>query len=74
MAEVTAGAGGFPGRRRNRRRALDKALAQARTPRDVLAAAAAYFRSALARVDEETAKRVARQLIEMTDREAGDNR
>lgn len=72
MAEVDARAAGPAGRRRNRRQALEKAMGKARTPRQVLAAAAAYFRSAFAHVeDPDTAKRLARQLIEMTDRESG---
>lgn len=74
MAEIKARAGDFPGRRRNRRKALDRALEQAQTPRDVIAAAAAYFRSVFVRADAETAKRVARELIDMTEREAGETR
>lgn len=61
-----------PGRLRNRRRALELALAEATTGRQVLAAAAQYFRSTFILADPETIERVSRQLIEMTDREAGE--
>lgn len=79
MAELTGRAGDPPGRRRNRRQALEKNLKNARTPQQVLAAAAAYFRSVFAFLettdeDRERAKYLARQLIELTDREAGDLR
>jgi hypothetical protein len=55
-------------------------MAQAETPAQVLAAAAAYFRSAFSwlqphrETDQELAKRLARELIQLTDREAGETR
>ncbi len=74
MAEVATRSGGLTGRRANRRRALEKALHEARNGRQVLAAAADFFRSTFARADDETIRRVAMRLIEMTEREAGENR
>lgn len=72
MAEVAKRSGGHTGRRTNRRKALEDALREARNGREVLAAASQYFRSTFAREDDQTIKRVARQLIDMTDREAGE--
>jgi hypothetical protein len=74
------GAGDLPGRQRNRRKTLERSMAQAETPAQVLAAAAAYFRSAFSwlqphrETDQELAKRLARELIQLTDREAGETR
>lgn len=72
MAEVVTRPGGHTGRRANRRKTLEDALLNARNGRQVLAAASQYFRSTFARADDETIKRMARQLIDMTDREAGE--
>lgn len=69
MAEVAKRSGG---RRTNRRRVLDEALRRARNGREVLAAASQYFRSTFAREDDQTIMRMARELIDMTDREAGE--
>jgi hypothetical protein len=74
VAEVATRPGGLTGRRANRRKALDQALLEARTGRQVLAAAAQFFRSTFVRADDETIRRVAMRLIEMTEREAGENR
>jgi hypothetical protein len=75
VAEVlTRAAGGPRARRRNRRQKLEAALREAKNSRQVLAAAAQYFRSTFIREDEQTVQRVTRLLIELTDREAGENR
>ncbi len=73
MAEVIRPGGVPPGRHRNRRRALEMAMSRARTGPEVLATAAAYFRSVFIRADDETIARVSKKLIEMTDREAGED-
>lgn len=66
-------AGGPPARRRARRATLMASLENATDGRQVLAAAAQYYRSTFAREDDATVQRVARKLIELTDREAGEN-
>jgi hypothetical protein len=61
------------GRHRNRRQALEQVLHDDTTSTgpQILAAAADYFRSVFHRVDAATALRVSRELINLTDREAG---
>ncbi len=63
--------GGPPARRAARRARLIEDLENAGNGRDVLAAAARYFRSSFARADDATIQRMARQVIELTDREVG---
>lgn len=60
-------------RAENRRARLIEDLRKAGTGRDVLAAATRYFRSSFARADDATIERVARAVIELTDREVGVN-
>lgn len=57
----------------NRRARLVQDLEGAGNGRAVLAAVARYFRSSFARADDATIERVARAVIELTDREVGVN-
>jgi hypothetical protein len=61
-------------RRENRRARLIEDLEKAGNGRDVLAAATRYFRSSFARADDATIERMARAVIDLTDREVGVNR
>jgi len=64
-------AGGAASRRRGRQARLLKDLEEAGNGREILAAVARYYRATFARADDNTVERVARELIELTDREAG---
>ncbi len=64
MAEVKE-----PGRVRNARLRYQQRRLAARTTRDVLAAAADYFRGAFAQLPKAQAEEVCDRLIEMTDDE-----